>query len=168
MSPHGQFMAAGDDAWISIVCADDADWRKLCDVIGKPELADDPRFRTLSDRQDNEDELEMLIMEWTLQNDPFEATVKLQAAGIAAYPPLSNRQVLENAHLESRNFFVEKEHQAVGVRRHAGIPWRMSETPCEVTRAAPILGQDNEYVFGELLGFSSDEIADLASRGVIR
>lgn len=168
MAPHGQFMAAGDDAWLSIVCTDDADWRKLCDVMGKPELAEDERFRTLSGRKANEDELEMLIMEWTLQHDPFEATAMLQAAGIAAYPALSNRQVLENKHMEGRGFFVEKEHQAVGVRRHAGIPWRMSETPCEVTRAAPVLGQDNEYVFGELLGFSSDQIADLAERGVIR
>jgi crotonobetainyl-CoA:carnitine CoA-transferase CaiB-like acyl-CoA transferase len=168
MSPHGQFMAAGDDAWVSIVCTDDADWRKLCDVMGKAELADDPRFKTLAGRQANEDELEMLIMEWTLQHDPFEATAKLQAAGIAAYPPLSNKQVLENPQLESRNFFVEKEHQTVGVRRHAGIPWRMSETGCEVWRAAPVMGQDNEYVFGELLGFSSDQIADLSSRGVIR
>jgi crotonobetainyl-CoA:carnitine CoA-transferase CaiB-like acyl-CoA transferase len=168
MSPQGQFMAAGDDAWVSIVCTDDADWGKLCEVMGKPDLAADPRFRTLADRKANEDELEMLIMEWTLQHDPFEATEMLQAAGIAAYPPLSNKQVLSNEHMEGHGFFVEKEHLEVGALRHAGIPWRMSETPCEVRSAAPVLGQDNEYVFGELLGFSSGQIADLASRGVIR
>jgi crotonobetainyl-CoA:carnitine CoA-transferase CaiB-like acyl-CoA transferase len=161
-------MAAGDDAWISIVCTDEADWQKLCEVMGKPELATDPRFATLGDRKTNEDELEMLIMEWTLQHDPFEAMQLLQAAGIAAYPPLSNKQVLESKHMEGRGFFVEKEHAEVGTLRHAGIPWKMSETPCEVWRAAPVMGQDNGYVFGELLGFSSDQIADMAARGVIR
>jgi len=168
MSPHGQFMAAGDDAWVSIVCTDEADWQKLCRVMDKPELADDPRFRTLADRKANEDELEMLIMEWTLQYDPFEAAAMLQAAGIAAYPPLSNKQVLSNKHMEGRGFFVEKEHKEVGALRHAGIPFRMSETPCEVRSAAPVMGQDNEYVFGELLGMSSDEIKSLTDRGVIR
>lgn len=168
MSPHGQFMAAGDDAWISIVCTDENDWRTLCRVMEKPELAEDARFSTLTDRKANEDELEMLIMEWTLQSDPFEATAKLQAAGIAAYPALSNKQVLSNEHMEGRGFFVEKEHLEVGARRHAGIPWRMSETECEIRSAAPIMGQDNEYIFGELLGYSSDQIAELTARGVIK
>ena len=70
--------------------------------------------------------------------------------------------------MEGRGFFLEKEHPEVGVRRHAGIPWRMSETECEIRSAAPIMGQDNEYVFGELLGYSGDQIADMAARGVIR
>lgn len=169
MSPHGQFMAAGDDAWISIVCTDDDDWRRLCEVMGKPELADDPRFKTLAGRKENEDELEMLIMEWTLGMDPFEATAQLQAAGIAAYPPLRNSEVLSNEHMEGRGFFVDLPPGGIGEPvRHAGIPWRMSETPCEVWRAAPAMGQDNEYVYGELLGLSSDQVADLATRGVIR
>jgi len=169
MSPHGQFMAAGDDAWISIVCTDDQDWKALCDVMEKPELADDARFKTLADRKANEDELEMVIMEWTLQHDPFEATVKLQARGIAAYPPLSSKQVLSNEHMEGRGFFVDKPAGAVEEPvRHAGIPWRLSETPAEVWRGAPAMGQDNEYVYGELLGYSSQQIADLAERGIIR
>jgi benzylsuccinate CoA-transferase BbsF subunit len=168
MSPHGVFMSAGEDRWISIACGTDEEFRSLCGVTGRPELADDPRFATLSDRKANEEELEMLITEWTLQHDPFEATEKLQAAGVAAYPPIMNREVVENEQLADRDFWVEKEHPEVGVRRHAGIPYRMSGTTCEVRSAAPVLGQDNEYVFGELLGMSSSEIANLAERGVIR
>jgi crotonobetainyl-CoA:carnitine CoA-transferase CaiB-like acyl-CoA transferase len=167
-SPHGVFMCAGDDRWISIVCANDDEWRALCGAMGKPELADDIRFATLPDRKANEDELEMLIMEWTLQHDPFEVTEILQAAGVAAYPTMMNRELTESEHLKGRGFWVEREHLEVGVRKHAGIPWRMSETPCEVWRAAPAMGQDNEYVFGDLLGMSSAEIADLTERGVIR
>ena len=126
MSPHGVFMSAGEDRWISIACGSDEEWRSLCRVMERPELADDPRFSTLADRKANEDELEALITEWTLQHDPFEAMEMLQAAGVAAYPPLVNREVVESPQLEARGFWVEKEHPEAGVRRHAGIPYRMS------------------------------------------
>jgi benzylsuccinate CoA-transferase BbsF subunit len=168
MSPHGVFMSAGEDRWISIACGSDEEWRALCGVMGRPELADEDRFISLAQRKANEDELEAVITEWTLQHDPFEAMEMLQAAGVAAYPPLVNREVVESPQLEARGFWVEKEHPEAGVRRHAGIPYRMSGTPVEVRSPAPVMGQDNDYVFGELLGLSSQEIADLAERGVIK
>lgn len=167
MAPHGIFPCAGEDRWVSIACGSDEEWRALCQAMGRPELADDPRFRTLADRKANEDELEAIVSEWTSKQDPFEVTRRLQEAGVAAFPPLSNRELAEDPHLNARGFFVEKEHPEVGVRKHAGIPWRMSETPCEVWRAAPVLGQDNEYVFGELLGMSRQQIVDLVEREVI-
>jgi len=167
MAPHGVFMCAGEDRWLSIACATDEEWRALCEVMERPELTEDPRFRTLARRKANEDDLENEIMAWTLTQDPLEATERLQAAGVAASPPLVNRELAEDPHLADRNFFVEKEHPEVGVRQHAGIPWRMSDTPCEVWRAAPVMGQDNDYVYGELLGLSSAQIEDLKAREVI-
>ncbi len=176
MAPHGIFRCAvaqtgeglPDDRWVSIACGSDDEWRSLCRVMGQPELADDSRFRSIADRKANEDELEGIVEAWTSTLDPFEVKDRLQAAGVAAFPPLMNRELAEDPHLNARGFFVEKEHPEVGVRKHPGIPWRMSETPCEVWRAAPVMGQDNEYVFGELLGMSSDQIADLVAREVIR
>jgi crotonobetainyl-CoA:carnitine CoA-transferase CaiB-like acyl-CoA transferase len=163
-------MCAGDDRWIAIACANDDEWRRLAVIMGRPELGDDIRFQTLAVRKANEDELEAVIMQWTLQHDPSEIEEQLQAVGIAAAVPQKNSEVLSDSHMTERCFWVEKEHAdpAVGTRRHAGIPWRMSETPCEVWRAAPVMGQDNDYVFGELLGMSGEQIADLATRGVIR
>jgi benzylsuccinate CoA-transferase BbsF subunit len=171
MAPHGVFMCAGDDRWIAIACAGDDEWRRLAGIMGRPELADDARFQTLAARKANEDELEAVIMEWTLRHeDPYEIEEQLQAAGIAAAVPQKNSEVLSDPHMTERGFWVEKEHAdpVVGTRRHAGIPWRMSETLCDVWRAAPVMGQDNDYVFGELLGMSGEQIADLTSRGVIR
>jgi len=167
MAPHGVFPCSGEDRWVSIACGSDEEWRALCAVMGSPELADDPPFRTLADRKANEDELERIISGWTSTLDPFEATARLQAAGVAAFPPLMNRELAEDPHLNARGFFIEKEHPEVGVMKHAGIPWRMSETPCEVWRSAPTMGQDNQYVFGELLGLSSQHIADLVQRQII-
>jgi len=169
MAPHGVYLVSGDDRWISIAVRGDDQWLKLCEVMDRPDLADDPRFRTLAGRKANEDDLDMAMMEWTLQHeDPYEIEAKLQAVGIAAAVPQKNSEVLSDKHIEDRGFFVDLEHPEVGVRRHAGIPWKLSETPCEVKRAAPIMGQDNEYVFGEILGMSSAEIADLTERAVIR
>lgn len=168
MAPHGVFMCVGEDRWVSIACGSDDEWRALCGVMERPDLADDPRFRTLADRKANEDALEDLIMEWTLLRDPYEVKDLCQAAGVAAFPPQMNKELAEDPHMNSRGFFVEKEHPEVGVRKHAGMPWRMSGTPSEVWRAAPVMGQDNDYVFGGLLGMSATQIAELVAREVIR
>jgi len=167
MAPHGVFRCTGEDRWISIACGADEEWRCLCEGMDRPELADDPRFNTFADRKANEDELERIVEEWTSTQNPFDATRRLQEGGVAAAVPMMNRELAEDPHLNERGFFVEKEHPEVGVRKHAGIPWRMSETPCDIWRAAPVMGQDNEYVFGELLGMSSGQIAELTERQVI-
>src|SRR3990170_467787 len=168
MAPHGIFRCDGEDQWLSIACGSDGEWRGGGGPGGRPGLADDPRFRTLADRKANEDALEVIVEEWTSTQEPMAATELLQAAGVGAFPPMVNYMLDADPHLAERGFWVEKEHPEVGAVRHAGIPWRMSETPCEVWRASPTLGQDNEYVFGELLGMSGEQIADLAERGIIR
>jgi benzylsuccinate CoA-transferase BbsF subunit len=167
MAPHGVFRCEGEDRWVTIACGSDEEWRSLCEVLGQPALAEDARFRSLANRKANEDELDAIVEEWTLTQEPFAVANRLQAVGVAAFPPLVNREIAEDPHLNARRFFVEKEHPEVGVRKHAGIPWRMSGTPCEVWRAAPVMGQDNAYVFGELLGMSSQQIADLVDRQII-
>ena len=168
MAPHNVYRCAGEDRWIAIGCASDEEFGALCGAIGKAELAADTRFATIAERKANEDALDAEIEAWTSEQDPFDAMEKLQAAGVAAYPPLVNHEMMESPHLAERDFWVEHEHPEVGVRRHAGIPWHLSETPLSVKRAAPVMGQDNDYVFGELLGMGSDEIAGRVEREVIR
>jgi|DewCreStandDraft_2_1066082.scaffolds.fasta_scaffold00275_49 benzylsuccinate CoA-transferase BbsF subunit len=179
MAPHGFFRCRPaepgslpeglllEDRWVSIACASDEEWRAMCRVMERPELAEDPRFATLEARKQNEDELERIVEEWTLTQDPFEAARKLQAAGVAAFPPLSNKELAEDPGLNAWGAFAEKEHPIVGVRKHIGIPWKLPATPCEVWRAAPVLGQDNDYVFRQLLGLSEEEVSALKEKGVI-
>ncbi len=152
---------------MSIVAAGDDQWRRLCRAMGQPSLASDPRFATASDRKAHEGELEAIITDWTQSLDPWEATRRLQEAGVAAFPPLDSRELGEDPHLAQRGFFVELEHPEVGVRRHAGIPWRMSATACRVERPAPLLGQDNDYVLRDLLGYSDEEIEQLKRQGIL-
>jgi crotonobetainyl-CoA:carnitine CoA-transferase CaiB-like acyl-CoA transferase len=168
MAPHGVFRCAGEQRWVSIAVRDDADWRRFAVAIGRPELADDPQFHSAASRKCNEDRLEQLVTEWTLRHSPEEVTDLLQTAGVPAFPAFNSKDLAEDAHLNQRQFFVELDHPEVGRRRHIGIPWRMSGTPCGVRRAAPCLGADTDYVMSEILGYSPRDVEDLKAEGVLR
>src|SRR5262245_29019626 len=167
MAPHGLFRCQGEDRWVSIVAASDEEWQQLCAGMGQPELAADSRFATLAARKQNEDALEELLNAWTATLTAEEVTAKLQAAGVAAFPAFTNKELAEDPHLQSRGFFVELPHSEVGVRQHAGVPWVFSATPCQVRRAAPCLGQDTDDVMQRVLGYSAEEIAGLKEREVL-
>jgi benzylsuccinate CoA-transferase BbsF subunit len=168
VAPNGVFRAEGDDRWLAITVATDDEWRALARVIGRPELVDDPRFASLGSRKEHEDVLEELLGEWTRTLSPETATERLQAAGIAAFPTMTNQNLCEDPHLAARGFFVELEHAEVGKRKHAGIPWKHSETPCSVERPAPLLGEHTRDVLGRVLGYASGEIDELAAAGALK
>ncbi|MCS6925006.1 MAG: CoA transferase, partial [Candidatus Binatia bacterium] len=167
MAPHGLFRCQGEDRWVSIVVANEDEWQRLCEGMGQPQLASDPRFATVAARKRHEDELEALINAWTATLTAEEVTRRLQAVGVAAFPALTNKELAEDPHLQARGYFVELPHPEVGVRRHAGVPWVFSDTPCRVRRPAPLLGQDTDDVMQRVLGYSPEEIAALKERGVL-
>ena len=167
MAPHGLFQCQGQDRWVSIVVASEDEWQRLCQAMGQPELATDTRFASLADRKKNEDALEALIGAWTQARTDDEVTRTLQAAGVAAFPALTNQDLAQDQHLQERGFFVEHPHPEVGPRRHAGVPWVFSDTPCQVRQPAPCLGQDTDAVLQDLLGYSADEVAALRADAVL-
>jgi crotonobetainyl-CoA:carnitine CoA-transferase CaiB-like acyl-CoA transferase len=167
MAPHGVFRSAGQDRWVSLAVRNDDEWQRLCTVIGRSELATDPRFATLAARKQNEDTLEAILTEWTCPRSPEEATELLQAAGIPAAPSMSNKDLSTDPHLNSRSIFVYLEHPEVGVKQHVGIPWQLSKTPLSVRKPAPLLGQDTDYVLREILGYSTEDVAALRERQVL-
>ena len=142
-------------------------WRRFCSGLGRPELAHDPRFATLTARHQHENELEQLITAWTETLSAEDVTAKLQAVGVAAYPALTNKELAEDPHLQERNYFARLPHPEVGIRQHAGLPWVFSDTPCQVQRPAPCLGQDTEEVMQRVLGYTPEAIAALQARGVL-
>jgi benzylsuccinate CoA-transferase BbsF subunit len=167
MAPHGVFRCKGEDRWVSIVVGNEEEWQRFCKAIGQPTLAADSRFATLAARKENEDALEQVVTTWTNALSPDEVTQKLQHAGVAAYPTLDGNDLLANPHVAARGYFVELEHAEVGKRRHLGIPWKMSRTPCEIRRPAPLFGQDTDYVLEEVVGLSRDEITALRTKEVL-
>ena len=135
--------------------------------MGKPALADDPRFTTAALRKQNEDELDRIITAWTSPRDRWEVTEALQRAGVAAIPTFNNKDLALDRHLRERGYLVELEHPEVGKRTHVGIPWKMSGTPCRVRRPAALLGQDTDDILSSILGYSSAKIEQLRQAGVL-
>ena len=168
MAPHNCYKAAGDDdKWVSIAVGTESEWRALCEVIGQPALAGDPRFRGAQARKQNEDALDEIITQWTRTRDRWDVTRELQRAGVAAFPAMSNKDLATNEHLLERGFLVQMEHPIVGRRIHTGIPWTMSGTPCHIRHAAPLRGADTDSVLNELLGYSANDISKLREAGVL-
>jgi len=167
MAPHGVFRAAGDDRWIAVAVEDDAAWVRLAGVIGRPELAADPRYATLAGRKRHEDDLEAIVTAWTSARSPEDGTAALQAAGVAAFTAATNRDLAEDPHLNARRFFAELPHPEVGVRKHAGIPWRMSASDDRVRAAAPCVGADTDAVLRDVCGYSEAEIGALRAGGAL-
>jgi len=167
LAPHGVFRCQGEDCWVSIVVGSEEEWRGFCAAIDQPGLTADSRFCSLAARKEHEDDLEQIVTLWTRGRTAEAVTHTLQQAGIAAYPSLNGRDLLANSHAAERDFFVDLEHPEVGKRRHSGIPWKMSRTPCAVRRPAPCLGQDTTYVLEEILDLSQDEISSLKAKAVL-
>lgn len=168
MAPHECYKAAGDDEkWVSIAVGGEEEWRALCRAMGNPGLADDSRFKTAALRKRNEAALDEIITAWTRTRDRWETAKALQEAGVAAFPSMSNKDLAEDPHLNARGYFTMLEHPEVGRRQHAGIPWKMSGTPCEVRSPAPLRGADTEAVLKSLLGMTLDQIEHLRKSGVL-
>jgi len=167
MAPHNCYRCRGDDKWVSIAVSTEEEWQAFCGAMGNPEWTADERFSDAYSRWKNQEELDRLVGEWTIDYTHYEVTEILQKAGVAAMPSLSNEEILSDAHFKERNLAVEMEHPVMGKQVVVGPPWRFSETPARVIRSSPLIGEHNEYVFGELLGMSSKEIASLMDEEII-
>jgi benzylsuccinate CoA-transferase BbsF subunit len=167
MSPHETYRTAGEDRWISIAVGTEDEWHALCAAMDQPALAQDPRFSNAALRKRNEVELDQIVAAWTSTQDRWELTRRLQADGVAAFPSMTAKDITEDRHLQERGYLVELEHPEVGKRKHAGIPWKMSGTPCAVRSPAPVRGADTEEVLKSLLGYSRDRVEQLQKAGVL-
>ncbi|MDO8490559.1 MAG: CoA transferase [Dehalococcoidia bacterium] len=167
MAPHNNYPCQGQDKWVSIAIKTDDEWGAFCRAIGSPEWAKEERFADGFLRWQNRKEMDRLVGEWTRGRTHYEVTELLQKAGVAAAPCLSMDERLEDPHFQDRQAFVPIEHPVIGTGWVTSIPWKMSDTPGGVRTPAPLIGQHNQYVFGELLKMSQDEINYLVQEKVI-
>ncbi|MFO7962765.1 MAG: CoA transferase [Desulfobacterales bacterium] len=166
-APHNAYRCAKELEWVTIAVSSDEEWTALCSVMGNPEWADDPAFSDVKSRWLNQEELDRHIEAWTGNLDAYDITERLQNAGVAAFPVLTNRGLVEDPHLNEREFFEEWDHPEIGRKKYDGVLWKMSKTPGSIRSAAPMIGQHNNYVFGELLGLPQHEIDELIDQKVI-
>jgi benzylsuccinate CoA-transferase BbsF subunit len=165
--PQGVYPCQGEDMWLAISVGSDAEWHGLCRAIGQPALAQDPRFATFLARCAHQEELDRLLTAWTQAHEHYEAMHLLQAHGVPAGAVLTGGATLVDPHLDARGFWDVVQHPEVGAYKQVTTPWRLSQSPRQTTQPSPGLGEDNQYVLGELLGLSAQEIAGLAAQGII-
>jgi benzylsuccinate CoA-transferase BbsF subunit len=167
MAPHGCYPCQGEGRWVTIAVSTEDEWQSFCKAIGSPDWCGDGRFADAASRRQNREELNRLISGWTVQHTDYEVTEILQGAGVAAIPTLSDDMVSRDPHIKERDLFVEIEHPELGRRLVVGPPWRLSGTPVKVRRPAPLLGEHNQYVLGELMGMPQSEIDQLIEEQVV-
>jgi len=166
-APHNCYRCQGEDKWVSIAVTTEEEWQAFRRAIGDPEWAKDEKFADGFRRWQNRAELDRHVAEWTRERTHYEVTEILQAAGVAAIPSFNGEELYTGPHLKERSCWVQIEHPVIGRRTTLGPPWNLSATPGKVYRHAPLLGQHNDLVFGELLGLSDDEIEHLRKDGVM-
>jgi benzylsuccinate CoA-transferase BbsF subunit len=166
-SLQGVYRCRGDDRWCAISVSTEEEWQGLEKALGNPPWAEEKRFATLAACLENKEALDALIGEWTQEHTAEEVMVLLQKQGVAAGVVQNARDLAQDPQLKERGFFVELDHPEMGKTIADASPIRLSDTPPQYTRPAPLLGQDNNYVYGELLGLSQNEIDGLKERGVI-
>ena len=166
-APHGIYPAAGDDRWVAIACRTDAQWRALCGAMECAELAQDARFCSFASRRENHEELDRIIGEWTRRFKALETERRLQALGIAAHTVQNADDSYRDPQLAHRGHFVQVPHPTMGTTYVENSRFKLSRTPAQVKRAAPTLGQHNDYVLEKILGYTDERISELVIEGAL-
>ncbi|HXG18637.1 MAG TPA: CoA transferase [Methylomirabilota bacterium] len=167
MAPHGCYPCKGDDEWIMITVASDAQWEKFCQALGNPAWTRAEGLRTLAGRKAVEDELDRHIAEWTKEHDHYEAMELLQQAGVAAGAVISGLEVLSDAHLAAREFLLAVDKAEAGTHLYPGFVPRFQPDASELRTPPPCFGEHNDYVFGEILGLPPQEVEALVQERII-
>jgi crotonobetainyl-CoA:carnitine CoA-transferase CaiB-like acyl-CoA transferase len=169
-APHGCYLCktTKDEAeWVAISVADRSEWKSLCKLMGNPDWTRKKEFSDEIKRWENQDELDSYLGHWTRKFGAYELAAKLQRAGITAAASLSTRQLSLDPHINARGFFKMTDHSVLGKIPLPGLPIHFVDSPAGNYKTAPLLGQHNQYVFGDLLGLTTVEIQRLIDEKVI-
>ncbi len=166
MAPHGVFPAAGDDRWVAIAIASDAEFAALCEVLGSPSMASDPAYARVSDRLRNVAMLESEVAARTRNFDRDELVRRLRERGIAAGPVYNTHELMADEAFRASGMMMTREHGESGARAVPGLAVKFSALEPDY-RGAPRLGHHSDEVLGGLLGMGAEEIARLKEEKVI-
>jgi crotonobetainyl-CoA:carnitine CoA-transferase CaiB-like acyl-CoA transferase len=155
------------DDYICLLVALDSHWAKLCKIMGREDLIEDPRTKTLSDRAQHPELVNGVIADWAKERTASEAVKILEEADLAVSPILNFKQIIEDKHIQERDMIAEVEHPLAGKLKLYGVPTKYSLTPAFVKGPAPMFGQHNEEIYGGLLGLSKEKIEELKNKGII-
>ncbi len=142
-------------------------WPRIAAWMGKPELAEDPRFTNLQSRMEHHDEFDAIFIPWLLEQTEHEIFHSAQAHRIPVTPIYKIDEVLKDKQFDARGLFTEIEHPVVGKVTYTGLPFNLPEASSQPQQPAPLLGQHNHEVYCGRLGYSKEEVVRLRELNVI-
>jgi crotonobetainyl-CoA:carnitine CoA-transferase CaiB-like acyl-CoA transferase len=167
-APHGAYRCADEDGherWLAIAVASDEEWVAMLEVLGHP--APEARSVTMIDRLEHRTAIDELVAGLVRKRDIDELTAALQGRGVGAYPVQNCMDLHRDENLEAFGFWHWLDHPQMGPSPYEGLQHRMSRTPGDLRSPAPVLGQHNQKVLGEIFGMSAAEIEQLKQDKVI-
>ncbi len=169
-APHGAFRSAAegddDDRWVAIAVHSDEEWYRLRQVLGDPSWAADASFATVEGRLRNVDAIELRLEAWTRERPAAETARLLQQNGIESGVVANFADQLQDPQLAHRRHFREVEHRVIGKHLCETNAMRFSDTPEQIQRPAPCLGEHTEQICREILGMSAVEFESLRAEEV--
>ncbi|MDY6893614.1 MAG: CoA transferase [Chloroflexota bacterium] len=166
LSGFGTFLACRD-GYIQLYCTNERQWRDFIEVMGNPEWADDEMFKDAHSRATNWAMLEPLLLKWTMERTQDDIHHAIQSNHVPCSPVNTMAEVLNSNQLAAREFFIETDHPETGKVTYPGTPCHFSATPAHVPRPAPLLGQHNEQILCQRLGYTKQELVHMRETGVI-
>lgn len=163
--PYQSFRAR--EGFFCLAVGNDGQWQKLCHLLGRPELAVDPRFATNPARVQHRDVLIPLLQEMFLTQDSAFWLREITAAGIACGPVQTIDQVFADPQVLARDMVWTVPHPTAGEVRLTGSPLKLSETPVVCYLPPPLLGQHTDEVLTALLGYTAEEVTRLRNAKAI-
>ena len=160
-----QLFKGSDDRWFVVGCAKEYFWDRVADLIGRPDLADDPRFHDFSARGANKDELVDILDEIFATQTSTRWIEQLGQKGVPTGPVQTVADAMEEPHTHARQMIVETEHPRFGTVRSLASPVRVGDPNDVVYRRAPLRNEDAGYVLKDLLGYSDEAVSLLAGQG---
>jgi crotonobetainyl-CoA:carnitine CoA-transferase CaiB-like acyl-CoA transferase len=164
MAPHGVYRCSGEDRWIAIAAATDAQWTALRQILG---LADEARWVSAVDRIADREALDRAVAESIRDREAIALMEALQEAGVAAGAVHDASDVRRDPQLAARGHWVEMDHPEMGASTYNSAPFRFSNAASAPSSPAPLLGQHTREICREFLALSDSEIDQLVECGAL-
>lgn len=156
-----------DGGYVMVVLHPEKQWTGLAEALGNPEWVNDEKFNTQKAREANFGDLRARLREEALKYDTADLFYRVQAQGTACAPVCSAEQVFESPQTKARRFYVEIDHPMTGPLMYPGLPYQLSRTAPQNNHGAPLLGQHNEEVYCNHLGYTKQDLIKFREAGVI-
>ena len=165
-APHNVYPCWGVDRWLALEIHTDEEFKELARVINRPELSEDPLFKTRISRKKHEKDLDKIIAAWTRERDRDWMVGEMISAGLMAAPSRDARDLYADPHIRERGSLLKIDHPEMGEIELMGPPWQFSGFKIP-KQHAPLLGEHNHYILAQLLGLPEKEIEELRKKDII-